>query len=110
MGTDEEGTLAQLKALRKTLVDPTIAAHRGRISNTSGDGMLVEFASAVGAVRSAVRWRTNRVTGLGRRAREEEVSRRLMTGPGIGPISATAIVALAPPAETFAAPSVRSPI
>jgi transposase len=39
---------------------------------------------------------------IARRAREDEVSRRLMTGPGIGPISATAIAALAPPAETFA--------
>src|SRR4051794_36200395 len=54
MGRDEEGTLANLKSLRKTLVDPTIAAHRGRIVKTTGDGMLVEFASAVDAVRCAV--------------------------------------------------------
>ena len=54
MGTDEEGTLAQLKAIRKALVDPTIAAHRGRIVKTTGDGMLVEFASAVDAARGAV--------------------------------------------------------
>jgi class 3 adenylate cyclase len=54
MGIVEEGTLARLKAFRKTLVDPTIAAHRGRIVKTTGDGMLVEFASAVDAVRSAV--------------------------------------------------------
>src|SRR5712691_11995834 len=54
MGIDEEGTLARLKAVRKTLVDPAIAAHRGRIVKTTGDGMLVEFASAVDAVRSAV--------------------------------------------------------
>ena len=54
MGTDEEGTLARLKAVRKALVDPTIASHRGRIVKTTGDGMLVEFASAVDAVRSAV--------------------------------------------------------
>ena len=54
MGRDEEGTLTQLKAFRKTLVDPTIAAHRGRIVKTSGDGMLVEFASAVDAARCAV--------------------------------------------------------
>jgi adenylate cyclase len=54
MGTDEEGTLARLKALRKAVVDPTIASHRGRIVKTSGDGMLVEFASAVDAVRGAV--------------------------------------------------------
>ena len=54
MGIDEEGTLARLKAIRKTLVDPTIASHRGRIVKTTGDGMLVEFASAVDAVRGAV--------------------------------------------------------
>jgi adenylate cyclase len=54
MGRDEEGTLSQLKAFRKTLVDPTIAAHRGRIVKTTGDGMLVEFASAVDAARCAV--------------------------------------------------------
>ncbi len=54
MGADEEGTLARLKAVRKALVDPTITAHRGRIVKTTGDGMLVEFASAVDAVRSAV--------------------------------------------------------
>src|SRR5665647_3924694 len=53
MGIDEEGTLARLKATRKVIVDPTIAAHRGRIVKTTGDGMLVEFASAVDAVRSA---------------------------------------------------------
>jgi adenylate cyclase len=54
MGTDEEGTLARLKAVRKDLVDPTIASHRGRIVKTTGDGMLVEFASAVDAARSAI--------------------------------------------------------
>jgi TolB-like protein/class 3 adenylate cyclase len=54
MGLDEEGTLARLKAVRKGLVDPSIASHRGRIVKTTGDGMLVEFASAVDAVRCAV--------------------------------------------------------
>src|SRR5207249_4865320 len=54
MGADEEGTLAQLKVFRKTLIDPTIALHRGRIVKTTGDGMLVEFASAVDAARCAV--------------------------------------------------------
>lgn len=54
MGLDEEGTLARLKAIRKASVDPAIASHRGRIVKTTGDGMLVEFASAVDAVRSAV--------------------------------------------------------
>src|SRR3982750_4829981 len=54
MGVDEEGTLARLKAVRKALVDPAIASHRGRIVKTTGDGMLVEFASAVDAIRGAV--------------------------------------------------------
>jgi class 3 adenylate cyclase len=54
MGRDEEGTLANLKSFRKTLVDPAIAAHRGRIVKTTGDGMLAEFASAVDATRCAV--------------------------------------------------------
>ena len=54
MGLDEEGTLGRLKAVRKALVDPTIATHRGRIVKTTGDGMLVEFASAVDAVHCAI--------------------------------------------------------
>jgi adenylate cyclase len=54
MGADEEGTLARLKACRKALVDPKIAEYRGRIVKTTGDGMLVEFGSAVDAVRCAV--------------------------------------------------------
>ena len=53
IGIDEEGTLAQLKALRKTLFDPKIAAHHGRIVKNTGDGALVEFASVVDAVRCA---------------------------------------------------------
>jgi adenylate cyclase len=53
MGIDEEGTLAQLRALRKTLFDPKIAEHRGRVVKNTGDGALVEFASVVDAVRCA---------------------------------------------------------
>ena len=54
MGADEEGTLERLKALRRELLDPKIAEHRGRIVKTTGDGMLVEFASVVDAVRCPV--------------------------------------------------------
>jgi adenylate cyclase len=54
MGADEEGVLARLKSARKSLVDPTVAAHRGRIVKTTGDGILVEFGSAVDAVRCAI--------------------------------------------------------
>src|SRR5208337_3278645 len=54
MGVDEEGTLAALKACRRELIDPKIAKHRGRIVKTTGDGALVEFASAVDATRCAM--------------------------------------------------------
>jgi adenylate cyclase len=53
MGADEEGTLERLKALRGELIDPNIAKHHGRIVKTTGDGLLVEFASVVDAVRCA---------------------------------------------------------
>src|SRR5690242_12651693 len=53
MGADEEGTLARLKAHRRDLVDLKINDHRGRIVKTTGDGMLVEFASVVDALRCA---------------------------------------------------------
>src|ERR1700756_5419600 len=53
-GADEEGTLERLKALRGELVDPKITEHHGRIVKTTGDGLLVEFASVVDAVRCAV--------------------------------------------------------
>ena len=54
MNADEEGTLARLKECRRALVDLKIAEHRGRIVRTTGDGLLVEFASAVDAVRCAI--------------------------------------------------------
>jgi adenylate cyclase len=53
MGADEEGTLERLKAHRRRLIDPKINEHRGRIVKTTGDGVLVEFASVVDAVRCA---------------------------------------------------------
>src|SRR5579862_3405789 len=54
MGSDEEGTLAQLKAHRRILIDPKIIEHRGRLVKTTGDGMLVEFPSVVDALRCAL--------------------------------------------------------
>ena len=54
IGTDEEGTLAALKALRRELIDPKVEQHHGRIVKTTGDGALIEFASVVDAVRYAV--------------------------------------------------------
>ena len=84
MGRDEEGTLAELKSLRKTLLDPTIAAHRGRIVKTTGDGLLVEFASVVDAVRCAVevqRAMPERNTGIAAESRIE-----LRTGINLGDV------------------------
>jgi adenylate cyclase len=54
MAADEEGTLAALKTLRRDVTDCKIKEHRGRIVNTTGDGLLCEFASVVDAVRCAV--------------------------------------------------------
>jgi adenylate cyclase len=54
VGLDEAGTLSRLNALRRELIDPTIAAHAGRIVKLMGDGALVEFASAVDAVTCAI--------------------------------------------------------
>ena len=54
VGVDEEGTLARLRVLRREVVDPMIKEHRGRIVRITGDGILVEFASVVDAVRCAV--------------------------------------------------------
>src|SRR5215469_13924228 len=53
MGADEEGTLQALRAIRSELIDPTIAAHNGRLVKTTGDGLLVEFGSVVDALRCA---------------------------------------------------------
>src|ERR1700720_826330 len=53
-GTDEDRTLARLRALRSDLIDPTIAVHHGRIVKRTGDKALVEFSSVVDAVRCAI--------------------------------------------------------
>jgi TolB-like protein/tetratricopeptide (TPR) repeat protein len=54
MGADEEGTLAQVKAHRRELIDPKISEHRGRIVKTTGDGILIEFPSVIEAIFCAV--------------------------------------------------------
>src|SRR5256885_11641023 len=54
MGADEEGTLTRLNAHRREFLEPKIAEHRGRIVKRTGDGILIEFASAVDAGRCAV--------------------------------------------------------
>jgi TolB-like protein/class 3 adenylate cyclase/Flp pilus assembly protein TadD len=53
-GADEEGTLARLRALRSDLIDPAIAVHQGRVVKRTGDGILIDFRSVVGAVRCAI--------------------------------------------------------
>jgi adenylate cyclase len=59
IGVDEEGTLNRLRAIRAEVIDPAIAARRGRLVKTTGDGLLVEFASVVDAVRCAVEVQRN---------------------------------------------------
>src|SRR5262245_24475324 len=54
MGADEEGTLSRLNAHRRDFLEPKIADHRGRIVKRTGDGILIEFASVIDAVRCAV--------------------------------------------------------
>jgi adenylate cyclase len=53
-GVDEERTLARLRGLRGDLIDPAIAAHRGRIVKRTGDGSIIEFRSVVDAARCAI--------------------------------------------------------
>jgi adenylate cyclase len=69
MGSDEEGTLAALKAHRRELIDQRIAAFGGRIVKTAGDGLLLDFPSVVQAVRCAVEMQQ------GMAARNEDVAR-----------------------------------
>ena len=53
-GSDEDRTLARLRALRSDLIDPTIAVHHGRVVKRTGDGIIIEFRSVVDAVRCAI--------------------------------------------------------
>jgi len=67
IGADEGGTLERLRVLRRELLDPKIAEHKGRLVKTTGDGLLVEFGSVVDALRCAVevqREMTGRNTGV----------------------------------------------
>jgi adenylate cyclase len=70
MGEDEAGTHARLKALRKDLIEPKIAEHRGRVVKLTGDGALVEFASVLDAVQCAI------ATQLGVAQRNADLPRR----------------------------------
>src|SRR6185295_16346887 len=79
VGLDEEGTLARLGVLRAEAIDPTIAADRGRIIKTTGDGLLVEFPSVVDAARCAVAMQRE----LARRNAEVAADRRIVFRIGI---------------------------
>jgi class 3 adenylate cyclase len=73
MGKDEAGTLAALKALRREVFAPQVAAHNGRIVKLMGDGALVEFSSIVQAVDCAVAVQR----GLAERAYGEQIKLRI---------------------------------
>jgi adenylate cyclase len=67
MGADESRTLQELRVIRAKVLDPTIAAHHGRLVKTTGDGFLIEFGSVVDALRCAVEVQhemTGRNTGV----------------------------------------------
>jgi adenylate cyclase len=79
MGVEEEGTLANLRAVRTELIDPSLAAHRGRLVKTTGDGFLVEFASVVDALRCAIEWQQ----GMERRNSGVAEDRRIVFRIGV---------------------------
>jgi adenylate cyclase len=56
IGADEEGTLNRLRSIRTELMEPKITEHRGRIVNSTGDGLLAEFSSVVDALLCATQW------------------------------------------------------
>jgi adenylate cyclase len=61
IGADEEGTLNRLRLIRAELIDLKIAEHHGRVVKTTGDGLLVEFASVVDGLRCATEWQRGMV-------------------------------------------------
>jgi len=79
MGREEAGTLARLKALRRELIDPMVAEHRGRIVKTTGDGLLIEFPSVVEAVACAITVQS----GMGSRNAATPEDRRIEFRVGI---------------------------
>jgi class 3 adenylate cyclase/TolB-like protein/Flp pilus assembly protein TadD len=88
MGADEERTHERLKTLRRELVDPKIQQHHGRIVKTTGDGMLVEFASVVDAVRCVVELQRAMVDRNADVAEEERIAFRI--GVNLGDVIAEA--------------------
>jgi adenylate cyclase len=121
MGVDEERTLAALKGHRRELIDPLIDQHRGRIFKTTGDGMLIEFASVVDAVRCAVVMQLGMADRNANLPESERIRYRVginlgdvmvdegdMFGDGVN--VASRIEALAAPGEICVSASVREQI
>jgi adenylate cyclase len=121
MGADEEKTLAVLKGHRRELIDPLIDQHRGRIFKTTGDGMLIEFASVVDAVRCAVVMQQGMEDRTANLAESERIRFRIginlgdimvdagdMFGDGVN--VAARIEALAAPGEICVSDSVREQV
>ena len=79
IGADEGDTLQALKAIRAELIDPTIAAHNGRLVKTTGDGLLVEFSSVVNALRCA----TEVQAGMAERCTDAPHDKRIQFRIGI---------------------------
>jgi adenylate cyclase len=79
VGLDEAGTLTMLRDLRREAIDPLLAAHGGRVVKTMGDGLLLEFASAVNAVQCAV----DMQRGLAERGKTVAADRRIVFRIGV---------------------------
>src|SRR6478672_3745010 len=84
IGADEEGTLNRLRSIRAEVVDPSIAQNRGRIVKTTGDGLLVEFASVVDALRCATEIQNAMAEGNAGIAAEKRIEFRI--GINVGDI------------------------
>jgi class 3 adenylate cyclase len=82
MERDEDGTLARLRSLRRDLIDPKIAEHKGRIVKTTGDGLLVEFQSVVEAVACAVALQRDIAAGNDAAGDEEHIQFRIGINSG----------------------------
>jgi adenylate cyclase len=76
-GADEDRTLSRLRGLRSDLIDPAIAANRGRVVKRTGDGSIIEFRSVVDAVRCAIEVRTGIVERNGGLPRERRIEFRV---------------------------------
>src|SRR5262245_30004214 len=77
MEVDEAGTIAALKARRKTILERLLTNHRGRIVKLMGDGVLAEFASAVNAVECAVALQNAMAAANGEAAAERAIVLRI---------------------------------